>query len=516
MKRIPALDSLRGLLLVLMTINHLIWLSGGRSLLQYFTLQPLGQFGAAEGFVMISGLLAGAVYSRTELPDREATGKILRRAFTIYKYHMVSLLLVMVWFSYCAFALPTVAQSLGSSFNNLGEAPLATILLSALLINKPDYLEILPLYVIFMLILPIALYAFRRGLMWLVLAISVGVWAVSTQINASLLSSLFETNVQVGYFDPFAWQLLFIGGAAIGFSNAKGKLRWYHPAAATVCLAIAALLFAAHHGAFLSMGIHQGVLYSFADKPELGWLRMLNLMVWVYLVATVIRKWPSALVFRPLSYIGKNSLQVFTWHAVLIYFTAPFLSETVLSGYFTLLVLLLTATLWMSSWLQECRKQAGKTLIPVTALASVFVVVLSASLISKQPKEVPTFAQGESYPLTIKITDIRVEEAGVVVLVYSETDNLMGGAPTAHANHYTSDEAREGITLEALPSGFYGIMAYQDVDGNNTLSFGANGIPSEGFGFSNNPAPQGPPSMALIKFAHHEAQDQTIHLLNLY
>ncbi|USH04743.1 OpgC domain-containing protein [Grimontia kaedaensis] len=122
MKRIPALDSLRGLLLVLMAINHLIWLSGCRSLLQYFTLQPLGQFGAAEGFVMISCLLAGAVYSRAELLEREATNKVLRRAFTIYKYHMVSLLLVMVWFSYCAFALPTVAQSLGNSFNNLGEA----------------------------------------------------------------------------------------------------------------------------------------------------------------------------------------------------------------------------------------------------------------------------------------------------------------------------------------------------------------------------------------------------------
>ncbi|GAL08888.1 OpgC protein [Photobacterium aphoticum] len=43
-----------------MTFNHLIWISGGSTWLQRFTLQPFGQFGAAEGFVFISGLLAGA------------------------------------------------------------------------------------------------------------------------------------------------------------------------------------------------------------------------------------------------------------------------------------------------------------------------------------------------------------------------------------------------------------------------------------------------------------------------
>lgn len=63
MKRIPALDSIRGLLLVIMTVNHLIWISGGNSVIQLFSLQPLGQFGAAEGFILVSGFLAGAIYS---------------------------------------------------------------------------------------------------------------------------------------------------------------------------------------------------------------------------------------------------------------------------------------------------------------------------------------------------------------------------------------------------------------------------------------------------------------------
>ncbi|WP_229598657.1 OpgC domain-containing protein, partial [Vibrio cholerae] len=47
MKRIPALDSIRGLLLVLITFNHLIWYSGGKTILQKITHEPVGVFGAA-------------------------------------------------------------------------------------------------------------------------------------------------------------------------------------------------------------------------------------------------------------------------------------------------------------------------------------------------------------------------------------------------------------------------------------------------------------------------------------
>ena len=53
--RLPALDSLRGALLVIMAINHI------PSDLHVFTDRPLGFFSAAEGFVFVSGLLAGKV-----------------------------------------------------------------------------------------------------------------------------------------------------------------------------------------------------------------------------------------------------------------------------------------------------------------------------------------------------------------------------------------------------------------------------------------------------------------------
>ncbi|WP_028021514.1 OpgC domain-containing protein [Enterovibrio calviensis] len=523
MKRIPALDSIRGLLLVVMTINHLIWISGGRSVLQYFSLQPLGQFGAAEGFVFISGLLAGGVYCRSEYSNREMTQKILSRASTIYTYHLTSLLVVILWFSLCTFAYPSAVTSLGSSFNNLLDAPISTLVLSALLINKPDFLEILPLYVMFMLILPLVLVAFRKGYLWLVVASSIVVWAFSGSITSSAVSALLapispDLTVQFGYFDPFAWQLLFVSGAALGYTQRQGTLRWYHPTVAALAGVFAIVMFAAHHNAFLSWGIHQGVLYDLADKPELGWLRLLNLAAWIYLIAVVIRMAPNALAFKPLGYIGKYSLQVFTWQTILIFASAPFLNSVRLSSYYTALVLAFTVTLWVAAWWQESRKQTSKTLPKGALLTSTFALILTASLVSTKQEAssdaADVFDVSQRYPLTVTIKDIKEDDAAMHLLIYKETDDLKG-VPSEHFGSYTTEQMRNGVTLDPIQSGEYAIMVFQDLDENMMLSFNADGFPTEGFGFSNNPVLQAPPTFDMIKFSHNKAQAKTIHLVNM-
>ena len=57
--RIVLIDFLRGLCLVVMTIDHL-----PETLIRKFTLQGFGFFSAAECFVFLSGLVAGRVYGR--------------------------------------------------------------------------------------------------------------------------------------------------------------------------------------------------------------------------------------------------------------------------------------------------------------------------------------------------------------------------------------------------------------------------------------------------------------------
>ena len=62
----------------------------------------------------------------------------------------------------------------------------------------------------------------------------------------------------------------------------------------------------------------------------------------------------------------------------------------------------------------------------------------------------------------------------------------------------THQQAREGamrFLLRDLPPGRYAVSVFHDENGNGEIDLGAAGIPTEGYGFANNPPSQvGPPS----------------------
>ena len=79
-QRLWQIDALRGLMLVLMAVTHL------PTRLASPLGQPFGYVSAAEGFVLLSGFMAGMVYTRKQQRDgasglREA---FLQRAWKIY------------------------------------------------------------------------------------------------------------------------------------------------------------------------------------------------------------------------------------------------------------------------------------------------------------------------------------------------------------------------------------------------------------------------------------------------
>ncbi|GAK82599.1 hypothetical protein JCM19238_142 [Vibrio ponticus] len=115
-------------------------------------------------------------------------------------------------------------------------------------------------------------------------------------------------------------------------------------------------------------------------------------------------------------------------------------------------------------------------------------------------------------PITVKVANIK-GDGPVIVLVYGEKDNLMG-MPSIHAQGYSVAQVTAGVQLDNIPVGKYAIFAYQDNDGNQQLTMGAGGMPSEGFGYSNNPALQGVPSMKQIQFSHPEKAHQVIQFWN--
>ncbi len=356
MNRISALDGIRGLLLLLMTMNHLIWMSGGRTTLQLFTLQPFGQFGAAEGFILISGLLAGLVYSNPKYNYGQLKEKAFARAFEIYKYHALSLVAVIAIVVVFINLIPATEPLWRMNMPNLLNDSVNAYFLSLLLINRPTYFDILPLYFVMMCCLPFIIYQLQKGRLWLVALISIGLWLLSNTIEQQMLTKPLTAltpslTVNLGYFDIFAWQLLFTAGVVLGYFQRMKKINWFPSKGGVLLVAfIVAALFCVHQGLIEIEGL---TLYLYADKPNLGWLRLVNLALFIYLIAFIIKKYPNIFNIFGVQFVGKHSLQVFAWHSVLVYLSGPFLFQLRNSESYVAVILLLTCTLIIPAYFHQ-------------------------------------------------------------------------------------------------------------------------------------------------------------------
>jgi len=339
-----------------MTINHLIWMSVGQTTLQLFTLQPFGLFGAAEGFIFISGLLAGLVYSNPKYNQRQLKEKAFSRAFEIYKYHVMSLVaviaIVLVYLNF----IPETAPLWRINMPNLLSDSVNAYFLSLLMINRPTYFDILPLYFVMLLCLPFIVGQLQRGRLWLVMLISIGLWLLSSVIEAQMFTRPLtkitpSLTVNLGYFDLLAWQLLFTVGIVLGYLQRVKNINWFPNNSLVVLVVIALLgLFSVHQGFFEIEGLH---LYLYADKPDLGWLRLLNIALFIYLLAFIIKKSANSFNLLGLQFIGKHSLQVFAWHTVLVYLSGPILFQLRNSDSYVGIILLLTCSLIIPAYLHH-------------------------------------------------------------------------------------------------------------------------------------------------------------------
>jgi uncharacterized protein (DUF2141 family) len=93
------------------------------------------------------------------------------------------------------------------------------------------------------------------------------------------------------------------------------------------------------------------------------------------------------------------------------------------------------------------------------------------------------------YKLEIKITDLRTNNGVILLQLFDKNKNVINKAKGIIKNK-TCD-----ISFENLKSGIYAIRYFHDENSNDKLETGWMGIPTEGYGFSNNPPIIfGPPS----------------------
>lgn len=321
------LDSMRGILLVLMAFTHL------PMGLTRFANQPLGFVSAAEGFVFLSAFLVGSIYAPLML-DRGIAfvrTRLWKRARRLYEYHLGLLLFAFTVVAAIAYfgTSPALQNFLAPFFQSPGWAGFSALLL----LYQPPLMDILPMYIAFLGLTPLLLrVAAQRG--WWPLLIASGVIWVAAQLGAS--RGLYDLLVAGGYplsreawssFDWFAWQLLWIAGLWLGSrmampartaqSDSFVALSRYRRRVGTyvvvAAIGAATALFCARHqigGVMAGLDLN-GPL---ASKWHLGPLRLANFVLLGIIAQRLLLPLLHWLRIGVLELLGRSSLQVFTAH----------------------------------------------------------------------------------------------------------------------------------------------------------------------------------------------------------
>lgn len=97
-------------------------------------------------------------------------------------------------------------------------------------------------------------------------------------------------------------------------------------------------------------------------------------------------------------------------------------------------------------------------------------------------------AAGHAAGLSLEIEELATQQGKVLVAVMDSAEGWAGKAkPVAVATGAPDGDATLAIELGDLPPGRYAVRVLHDENGNGRLDTNVLGMPTEGYGFSNNP-----------------------------
>jgi hypothetical protein len=309
------LDFFRGLSLFFIFVDHI-----PENLLSYFTLHTVAFSDAAEVFIFISGYTAALVYGRSlsQHGFLFALAQIYRRVWQLYVAHIFLFVIFVAEVSYTVLAVqnPMYTEELG--VGDFLDEPHVAIIRALVLAFQPTFLDILPLYIVLLAVFPLVLAALERHPL-LPLTVSAVVYVLTLRFGWALRT--YPQN-HVWFFNPLAWQFLFVIGATAGHARISG--RWPFPEGPW--FSRAALALSLFFGAVSLTWVLHWVWDPFPtlllkplwshtiDKTNLAPLRLLNFLALaiatMYLVPpeSGFLRWSLS---RPVILCGQHSLYVF-------------------------------------------------------------------------------------------------------------------------------------------------------------------------------------------------------------
>lgn len=301
-------------MLVWMTLTHL------PTVLSNYFNQPFGFVSGAEGFIFLSALFTGRIYFLAAERNgyRAMARKLWMRTARLYLYHVALLGIAFVVVAHLASGgnRPALHNLLDFYF----AAPRQALIYAALLIYRPPLLDILPMYITFLLLTPVILKLARKGRWKLILGAGFTFWFLAQfglrQVLYDFGTRVTGINVPLsatGSFDLFAWQFMWLVGLYCGVRWSQDDLpvtKWARRMLIPAVV-IVPVLFALRQ--WVGRGIELGIFEVSFDKWHLGVVRIVNFAA---IAALLIRFQPfvKALAIRPLVVMGQASLQVFCAH----------------------------------------------------------------------------------------------------------------------------------------------------------------------------------------------------------
>ncbi len=355
------LDFFRGLALLFIFLNHI-----PGNLVSWLSNRNYGFSDATEIFVFISGYSVMLAFGN--LPERfgwsVTTARIIRRVWQIYTAHIFLFMVFVAHIAYVADRFnPVFADEMGIA--DLFEHPHILMLQALMLKFKPANMDVLPMYIALLLAFPLLLWPLKR---WprLTLGLSFLLWLLVQRQHWNLPSYPDGG----WFFNPLAWQFLFLIGAFCALRRRAAPWRRLPPRPITLlaagyllfCLAIVATWHYAPWAQYLPQWLRR-LLYPI-DKTELDILRLLHFLALAYLVVRLVPADAGFLrwrISRPVLLCGQHSLDVFC-ASIFLSFAGQFVL-TELSRALPVQVLvslagmaLMVGLAWLKTWYNAAEK----------------------------------------------------------------------------------------------------------------------------------------------------------------
>jgi hypothetical protein len=336
------LDLFRGIGLWMIFLDHI-----PHDVVSWLTLRNYGFSDAAEFFVFISGYLAGFIYGPIIKAGHflSALKRLWKRAMEMYVAHIMLFLIFTAQIARTVRRFDNPLYEDEFNVHNFLEHPDILIGQALTLRYKPVNLDVLPLYITLIATAPFMLWAMMRRPNLTLLA----------SVILYIFARIFDWNFasyppgSTWYFNPFAWQMLFIfaawcgtGGASRIWPIVQSRLALI---AAVIWILFAFLIVMTWHIAALDALVPKWmikIIYPI-DKTDLDMFRFTHFLALALIVSRYVPHDWAPLKFkwlRPAIMCGRHSLPIFCFgvflsfaaHWVLMQYTRGVWEQLVVSA----------------------------------------------------------------------------------------------------------------------------------------------------------------------------------------